>query len=57
MTQKQVLDQKPLTVWQQYTIGNNLLVYNSELEGITLELEKAIELVENYLDIKVYTDN
>ena len=32
-------------------------MYNGELEGITIGLEKAVELVDNYLDVKIYADN
>ena len=42
---------------EQSTIGDNQLVYNGELEGITIGLEKVVELVDNYLDVKIYADN
>lgn len=42
---------------KQVNIGYNQLVYNGELEGITLGLEKAIDLVEDCLEVRVYADN
>ena len=38
-------------------MGDNQLVYNGELEGVTIGLEKAVELVDNCLEVKIYADN
>ena len=46
-----------LIAHEKVNIGYNQLVYNGELEGITLGLEKAVDLVDDYLDVRVYADN
>ena len=42
---------------KKVNIGYNQLVYNGELEGITLGLEKAVDLADDYLEVRVYADN
>ena len=46
-----------LIAQEKVNIGYNQLVYNGELEGITLGLEKAVNLVEDCLEVRVYADN
>ena len=46
-----------LKAQEKVNIGYNQLVYNRELEGITLGLEKAIDLVDDCLEVRVYADN
>ncbi|KAH7557896.1 hypothetical protein BM1_05168 [Bipolaris maydis] len=46
-----------LIAHEKVNIGYNQLVYNGELEGITLGLEKAVDLVDDYLEVRVYADN
>jgi ribonuclease HI len=46
-----------LIAQEKVNIGYNQLVYNGELEGITLGLEKAIDLVDDCLEVRVYADN
>ncbi|KAH7560317.1 hypothetical protein BM1_03951 [Bipolaris maydis] len=46
-----------LIAHEKANIGYNQLVYNGELEGITLGLEKAVDLADDYLEVRVYADN
>ena len=46
-----------LVAQEKANIGYNQLVYNGELEGITLGLEKAVDLADDYLEVRVYADN
>ncbi|KAH7559020.1 hypothetical protein BM1_03957 [Bipolaris maydis] len=46
-----------LIAYEKVNIGYNQLVYNGELEGITLGLEKAFDLADDYLEVRVYADN
>ena len=46
-----------LIAQEKANIGPNQLVYNGELEGITLGLEKAVNIVDDYLEVRVYADN
>ncbi|KAH7559026.1 hypothetical protein BM1_03963 [Bipolaris maydis] len=41
-----------LIAYEKVNIGYNQLVYNGELEGITLGLEKAFDLVDDYLEVR-----
>ncbi|EMD97938.1 hypothetical protein COCHEDRAFT_1086846 [Bipolaris maydis C5] len=46
-----------LIAQEKANIEYNQLVYNGELEGITLGLEKAVNLADDYLEVRIYTDN
>ncbi|KAH7548755.1 hypothetical protein BM1_10921 [Bipolaris maydis] len=46
-----------LIAQEKANIGYNQLVYNGELEGITLGLEKAVDLADDYLEVRIYADN
>ncbi|KAH7556198.1 hypothetical protein BM1_06724 [Bipolaris maydis] len=45
-----------LIAYEKVNIGYNQLVYNGELKGITLGLEKAFDLADDYLEVRVYAD-
>ena len=46
-----------LIAQEKANIRYNQLVYNRELESITLGLEKAVDLADDYLEVRVYADN
>lgn len=46
-----------LIAYEKVNIGYNQLVYNGELEGITLGLEKAVNIADDYLEVRIYADN